>query len=522
MTVDPSRAGPPLLHLTGIQKTFPNGTVALRGVEFAAYAGQVHGLLGANGAGKSTLIKILCASIQASSGRMVWKGEEVAFRTPLEANRAGISTIHQDIPLVPTLSVLENVFLSKTNGFRHNAHDRRVFRDLCDEVGYSVNPDAQVQDLSIGARQMVCILQALSFGADLIVMDEPTASLAREERQVVYRTVRHLADSGKGLIFVSHFIDEIVALTDELTVLRDGSTVMHERTKDVVEKDIAEAIAGKTVNALEHLRHDRGTIRDDIVLECKKLASPGNLAPTDLTIKAGEVVGVAGLLGSGRSELMHAIFGADKHAEGEVRFNGKKMPRSTVASVRAGMALVPEDRNQQAIVPTFEIWRNITLPHLDETAKGGLLLQRAAEFVRAESAISQLSIKTDSPETFVTELSGGNAQKVTVARWLFGDVKLLLLDEPTAGIDVGAKADILALVRELARQGMAVMIVSSEFEEILAVSDRVLVMRDGAVVSEQQAQDTDDHALILLAGANEKSNGRNETDTAENESKIDA
>ncbi len=493
------RGEQPLLELTEIQKTFPNGTVALRGVDFAAYAGSVHGLLGANGAGKSTLIKILSATYPATSGSQVWKGKPVSFSSPLEANKAGIATIHQNIPLVPTLSVLENVFLWKESGWRRDPHDRTRFAEICDEVGYRINPDDLVSELSIGARQMVCILQALSYGADLIVMDEPTASLAKEEREIVYATVRRLAGQGKGIIFVSHFLDEIVALTDEVTVLRDGKTVMHAVTSDVAEADIANAIAGKTVGTLEHLRHDRGTIRDQVVLECERLASPAGLQPTDLTLRAGEVIGIAGLLGSGRSELVHAIFGSDKHATGKVVMNGKTMGRSPRQSVRAGMALVPEDRDQQAIIPVFEIWKNNSLPYLDQTARHGLFLNRDTEMEWAARAIEMLNIKTDSPETFVTELSGGNAQKVTVARWLFGEARLIILDEPTAGIDVGAKADILALVRKLAADGVAVIIISSEFEEILAVSDRILVMRDGAVVAERDAAEVDDQDLILLA-----------------------
>lgn len=511
MTTLPRHRGEqPLLELSGIQKTFPNGTVALRGVDFSAYAGTVHGLLGANGAGKSTLINILSATYAASGGTQVWKGEQVSFSSPLAANKAGIATIHQNIPLVPTLSVLENVFLWKEGGWRKDRDDRVRFAEICEEIGYQIAPDDLVGDLSIGARQMVCILQTLSLGADLIVMDEPTASLAKEERQIVYSTVRRLCDQGKGIIFVSHFLDEIVALTDEVTVLRDGKTVMYAVTADVEEADIANAIAGKTVGTLEHLRDARGTIRDEVVLECTDLASPQGLEKTSLKLRAGEVLGIAGLLGSGRSELVHAIFGSDKQATGTVVLNGKPMGKSPSQSVCAGMALVPEDRDQQAIVPVFEIWRNTSLPYLDKTAKHGFLLNRDVEMDWANQAIEKLNIKTDSPETFVTELSGGNAQKVTVARWLFGDAKLIILDEPTAGIDVGAKADILALVRKLAADGVALIIISSEFEEILAVADRILIMRDGAVVAEREAALTDDKELILLASGISQSAAKQE------------
>ncbi len=488
-----------ILHLEGIQKVFPNGTKALRGVDLTVHAGRVHGLLGANGAGKSTLIKILSATLPPTGGRMIWKSQPVAFRTPLEANRSGIATIHQNIPLVPTLSVIENVFLWRRSRWRRSAEDRARFADLCAGVGYGVDPDRLVADLSIGARQMVCILQALSHGADLIVMDEPTASLAKAERSLVYATVRRLCGQGKAIVFVSHFLDEIMALTDEVTVLRDGVAVMRARTAEVKDADIAAAIAGKAVGTLDHLREDRGTVRDKVVLACRDLASPRGLAPTSFSLRAGEVVGIAGLLGSGRSELVHAVFGSDAEATGTVTFLGRRMGHSPRRSVAAGMALVPEDRDLQAIVPQFEIWRNNSLPYLGKTAAGGLILREDVERAWGRRAIETLAIKADSPEILVTELSGGNAQKVTITRWLFGDARLLLLDEPTAGIDVGAKADILALVRKLAQDGAAVIVVSSEFEELLAVADRVLVMRDGSVVAERRAGETDDQELILLA-----------------------
>jgi ribose transport system ATP-binding protein len=491
----------PLLQLRQVSKTFPNGTVALRGVDFEARAGKVHGLLGANGAGKSTLIKILSGEIPASGGTIAWRGGNVAFRSPAEANAAGIATIHQHIPLVPTLSVLENVFLGARNFWRAHRNDRSRFAELCEEVGYAVDPDALVEDLSIGRRQMVSILKALAGGADLIVMDEPTASLANEEREIVYQTVRRLAGQGNGVVFVSHFLDEVVALTDEVTVLRDGRHALSAQTRDIDEHAIAEAIVGKAVATLEHLRADRTPPSEATRLKVSKLASGAKLKPATFVLRKGEVIGVAGLLGSGRSELLHAIFGSDPNASGAVELDGEPLPRSTPGAVRAGVALVPEDRKAQGLVPGFEIWRNVTLPHLAQTARGGWLTQGAVEWDWGEKAIAKLGIRASSPDILVTELSGGNAQKVTVAKWLFGDIKLLLLDEPTAGIDVGAKADILTLTRRLAETGVSVVIVSSEFEELLAVADRILVMRDGAIVAERDAATTSEHELVLLASS---------------------
>jgi ribose transport system ATP-binding protein len=490
-----------LLRVERVEKIFPNGTVALRGVDLEVERGSVHGLLGANGAGKSTLIKILSGAFAASGGRIVWHGEVARWSSPKEANAMGVATIHQHIPLVPTLSVIENVFLGDSGRWRRDQAYRERFAQLCEEVGYALEPDALVADLSIGERQMVAIFQALGTGAELIVMDEPTASLANEEREIVYRTVRHLARAkGKAILFVSHFLDEVIALTDCVSVLRDGVVVMHAKTDELDEARIAEAIAGREIVALERAAPPARAPHASVLLELDALASPGKLAPLTLNVAAGEVIGVAGLLGSGRSELLHAIFGADAAATGTVRVRGKPIGRSTGTAVAAGLALVPEDRMRQGLVPLFEVWRNTTLPALEGVSWRRWLPSRAQERKRGEEAIRRLQIKAQSPDVLVTELSGGNAQKVTIAKWLFSDVEVFLLDEPTAGIDIGAKTDILLLVRELAAAGKAVIIVSSEFEELLAVSERIIVMRDGKCVATRMGRDTSEHELILLAG----------------------
>jgi ribose transport system ATP-binding protein len=497
---------PPLLQVRNVCKTFGSGTVALRGVDLDVAPGKVHGLLGANGAGKSTLIKILSGAFPASSGELIWNGRPVQLDGPKQANDLGIATIHQHIPLVSTLSVIENVFLGANGFWRRDPSARSRFAALCARVGYRLDPDAIVGELSIGQRQMVAIFQALGSGARLIVMDEPTASLATDERELVYRTVRRLSQvEGKAILFVSHFLDEVMALTDCVTVLRDGRAVLTADTNDLDEEKIAEAIVGRRLAALEReARNDAGRPpRESAVaalLEIRDLASAGKLAPATLTIAAGEVVGVAGLLGSGRSELLHAIFGADAAATGEVLMDGRVVPRSTVCAVQAGLALVPEDRRAQGLVSDFEIWRNATLPALERVSLFGLFPIRGLERRRGADAIRDLGIKADSPDSPVSQLSGGNAQKVSIAKWLYSDAKVFLLDEPTAGIDIGAKADILVLIRKLAAAGKAIVVVSSEFEELLAVCHRILVMRDGKCVAERLAHDTSEHELVLLAG----------------------
>lgn len=492
----------PLLRLDGIAKTFPNGTVALRSVDLTVTAGRVHGLLGANGAGKSTLIKILSGAFPPTGGEITWRGAPARWRKPSDPKAAGVATIHQHIPLVPTLSVLENVFLDDRSPWRRAAVQRARFARLLETLDYRLDPDALVQDLPIGQQQMTAILQALCTGAELIIMDEPTASLANEEREVVYAAVRRLAHGeGKAIIFVSHFLDEVLALTDEVTILRDGRAVLHAQTADLDQDRIAEAIVGREIAALEAAAGRTSYARERVLAEIAELSSPRKLASTSLTLRQGEVVGLAGLLGSGRSELMHAIYGADPQARGEVRLDGQPVGRSPGAAVRAGIGLVPEDRVKQGLQPQFEIWRNVTLPRLEQVSWRGLMPNREQEVACGAEAIRRLAIKAPGPEALVTELSGGNAQKVTIARWLFGGTRLFLLDEPTAGIDIGARNDILHLIRDLAADGAAVLMASSDFEELLAVCDRILVMREGRVVAERRAAETHEHELVLLAGA---------------------
>ncbi len=496
------QAQSPIMKLQAVEKTFANGTTALRGVNLEISAGRVHGLLGANGAGKSTLIKILSGAYAASKGDVIWRGKSVRWDSPKAANSMGVATVHQHIPLVPTLTILENIFLDDNGLWRRSATLRKRFDGLCERMGYWLDPDLAVSDLSIGQRQMVAIFQAFGTGADLIVLDEPTASLALDERELVYSAVKKLSKvEGKAVLFVSHFLDEVMALTDQVTVLRDGVVVMTAETGDLNESLIAEAIVGKQVAALEHAPR-RHASKSGVTprLTTKNLASAGRLHPISLDVAPGEVVGLAGLLGSGRSEVLHAIYRADPYATGEVLLDGKPFGRSTGAAVAAGIGLVPEDRNRQGIIPDFEIWRNVTLPALDGITSFGGVLSRKLERARGWSSIRTLSIKASSPDILVTDLSGGNAQKVTISRWFFSDVKLFLLDEPTAGIDVGAKADILRLVRELADAGSSIIIVSSEFEELLAVCDRILVMRDGRCIAERSADETSEHELLLLAG----------------------
>lgn len=507
MSTSSTTSRDPLLEIRGLAKTFPNGTVALRGVNLTVRAGAVHGLLGANGAGKSTLIKILSGAQAATAGDIIWRSERMRWNGPSEPKAAGIATLYQHIPLVPTLSVLENVFLAESSasgfGWRRSVELEARLQGLADKIGYHIDAHAQVGDLPIGQRQMVAILQALAGRAQLIIMDEPTASLATAEREIVYRTIKHLTHvEGTAVLFVSHFLDEIVSLTDEVTVLRDGVAVLHADTADLDEAKIATAIAGRAVEAVTRERRQSARPNHDAAppLEVNQLHSPGKLKPCSFAVAAGEVLGIAGFLGSGRSELLHTIFGADSNAHGEVRVHGKLVDRSPAAAVRSGIGLVPEDRMSQGLIPEFGIWRNVTLPFLESLAWRSVVMSHRQEIDQARQAISRLRIKAASVDVPVRDLSGGNAQKVSIAKWLTGATKVLLLDEPTVGVDIGAKAEILRCIRDLAGAGGSVVMVSSEFEELLAVCDRILVLREGAIIAERYSDETNEQELILLAG----------------------
>lgn len=488
----------PLLELRGVRKEFPSGTVALHGVDISVEKGSIHGLVGANGAGKSTLIKVLAGAVSRSGGIIRWRGDEVTWRRPVDAQAAGLATVFQNTPLVSTLSVLENVFLGRRGGIlRDPAAVRSEYRQLVERIGYRLDPDKLVSELSIGARQMVAILQALGSGADLVIMDEPTASLAQTERNLVFDIVRRLSSSGTTFIYVSHFLNEILDLCDKVTVLRDGRVVLDEDRSQITEENLVTGIVGDKLRAVEAT--NSATIQSsEVALEVRGVRSVRSSVAVSFQVRVGEIVGLAGLLGSGRSEILHAIYGADRRTEGTISLHGRAVHGSAAAAVRAGMALVPEDRDQQGLIANWEIWRNTSLPDIQDLAIKRTIPSMKRELDRARRAFHDLSVKAPGPDTEVSDLSGGNAQKVVFAKWLYGNATLFLLDEPTAGVDIGAKAEILELVRQFAREGKSVVIVSSEFEELLAVANRVLVVHGGKIIAERESTATTEHELVGL------------------------
>lgn len=488
----------PILETRGLTKVFGNGTQALTEVDLRVRPATIHGIVGANGAGKSTLIKIISGAIRPSDGSVTWKGREVDWSSPRDARAAGVRTIYQHIPLVPTLSVLDNVFLDQ-KGFLRGAGDLRVaFRQLLERIDYDIDPEALVSDLPIGDRQMVAILQALSTGAELVIMDEPTASLSDTERELAFSIVRRLRAQGTTFLYISHFLDEILDLTEEVTVLRDGRVTLRAATSELDAGKLIAAIAGDRLVTTEHHRTAAESIGEPL-LEVEHLHVPGRIDDVSLTVRQGEVVGLAGLLGSGRSEMLHAIFGADERARGSVTVGGRKVGRSTGAAVGAGIALVPEDRFKQGLLGPWTIWENTSLPDVETLARFGILPQQSRERARADRVVEALGVVTRSIDTEVRDLSGGNAQKVVFGKWLDGAATVFLLDDPTVGVDVGAKSDILELIRGFARAGKGVLMASSDFEELLAVSDRILVLADGVIVAELDAATATEQQVLAIA-----------------------
>jgi ribose transport system ATP-binding protein len=488
-----------VLDIDHVGKTYPGGTQALRGVSLRLRAGQVHGLVGANGAGKSTLIKIIAGAERPTSGRLRWHGEPVDWRKPSDAQVAGVAVVHQQSPVAPTLSVLENVYLGAKAGGRWKPRERQAdLQALCASIDFRIDPHATVATLSIGDRQMVSILRALAQRPQLILLDEPTASITPAERAGVLGAARRLAATGVAVVFVSHFLNEVSEICDVVSVLRDGTLVDAFDAQDMTEERMIAGIVGNRLRVVESAKpvHDVGAP----VLEVRGLRSARMAEPVDLTVRRGEIVGLAGLLGSGRTALLKAIFGADRRLAGDVLVDGHPVGSSPAAAVKAGVALVPEDRLAQGLVGDWPIWRNVSMADLASLSRRFWRLDPARERARAQQACDELGVVAPSIDTPVRELSGGNAQKVVFAKWIYKAHHVLLLDEPTAGVDVGGKADLIKLIRALAARGMGVVVVLSEFEELLSVADRVVVMNRGRITGGLAAQETSVADLTAAAG----------------------
>ncbi|MEU5361932.1 sugar ABC transporter ATP-binding protein [Streptomyces sp. NPDC005925] len=494
---------PPLLSMSGITKSFP-GVRALDGVDLDVQPGEVHCLLGQNGAGKSTLIKVLAGAHQPDTGTIRWRGEQVTLRSPIAAMRLGIATIYQELDLVEHLSVAENVHLGHeptTAGFVVRGKAARASTAaLLRRLGHpEIAPGRLVGDLSAAQQQIVSMARALSHDVRLIVMDEPSAALDPDEVDNLFRIVGDLTADGVAVVYISHRLEEIRRIGDRVTVLKDGRAVaVGLPAESTPTREVVALMTGRNVEYVFPERPGPGASAGKPVLEVRGLAREGEFAPLDLTVHAGEIVGLAGLVGSGRSEILETVYGARKPTAGRVVVDGRPLkPGSVRAAVRAGLGLAPEERKAQALLMLESVTRNVSVSSLSRFSRGGWI-DRRAELAAARTATRELSLRPDNPSVPVRTLSGGNQQKAVLARWLLRGCRVLLLDEPTRGVDVGARAELYAVIRRLADEGLAVLLVSSEVPEVLGLADRVLVLREGSVVHTAPARELDEHRVLDL------------------------
>ncbi|MEO3744834.1 sugar ABC transporter ATP-binding protein [Plantactinospora sp. B5E13] len=496
--------GEVVLRLTDVVKTFP-GVRALDGVQLEVRAGEVHCLLGQNGAGKSTLIKVLSGAHRPDSGQVEWLGQPVTFANPQAAMRAGIATIYQELDLVEDLSVAENAFLGhepRRLGFVRRGGMARRTREILGRLGHpEIPPRRMVRSLPAAGKQVVSMARALSHEARLIIMDEPSAVLAHDEVGNLFRIIRELTAQGIAVIYISHRLEEIREIGDRVTVLKDGrTTAANLPARTTPTRDLVSRMTGRSIEYVFPERTPGDKPGEDL-LQVLRLSREGEFADVSLTVRAGEVVGIAGLVGSGRSELLETIFGARRADAGTVTVGGRNLRAGSVsAAVRAGLGLAPEERKSQALLLGEPIYRNVTLATFTRWARFGFT-NAGRERGEAAAIADRLELRPRDVHRPVRTLSGGNQQKVVVGRWLLGDTRLLLLDEPTRGVDVGARAELYQVIRALADEGVGVLLVSSEVPEVLGLADRVLVMREGRVVHEAPAGDLDEDRVLDLVMA---------------------
>lgn len=486
---------PAVVSLVGVTKTFA-GVHALEEVSLDLYAGEAHALVGENGAGKSTLVKILGGVHQPDSGSLVVDGQEVLLHGPADASERGIAVIFQEPTLFPDLSVAENVFIGRQPlraGRRIDARamDREV-EAIFERLGVSIDPDRIARGLSIAEQQLVEIAKALSRKARVLIMDEPTAALSPVEAKRLFGVVETLRADGAAVVFISHRLEEVFALCQRVTVLRDGRLVLSQPLEGLTSEALVRAMVGREVRTGEHQSHEPG----QVVLEVQRLTREGVFIDISFEVRAAEVVALAGLVGSGRSEVARAVFGIDRYDAGTVKISGHPLKRgSPTAAMRAGIGFVPEDRRQQGLVMEMSVLRNIALASLASLRRLGLIFARTERSFSAEWA-RRLQVKYAGATSPVSQLSGGNQQKVVLAKWLARHPKLLIVDEPTRGIDVGTKAEVHKLLGSLAADGIAVLVISSELPEVLTLADRILVMREGRLVARMARAEATEEAIV--------------------------
>ncbi|TXK39939.1 sugar ABC transporter ATP-binding protein [Nonomuraea sp. C10] len=494
-------SGPPALALANVSKSF--GAVrALREVSLELFAGEAHALAGENGAGKSTLVKTLAGVHRPDSGQVLLNGEPVVFHNPADAQRAGVAVIYQEPTLFPDLSVAENIFMGRQPRTSLRRIDRRAMRarsaELFARLGVTVDPEQPARGLSIADQQLVEIAKAISRDARVLIMDEPTAALSGNEVARLFSVVEALRGQGCAVLFISHRLDEIFSLCQRVTTLRDGAWIASEPVGGLTHDDLIRRMVGRELGAL-YPKQD--TEAGAVALRVERLTREGVFTDVSFEVRRGEIVALAGLVGAGRSEVARAVFGIDRWDAGAVHVDGRPLPAaSPTAAMAAGLALVPEDRRQQGLVMELSIERNIGLTGL-RSLRRGLTISRAAERDRARDWAVRLRLKFAGLRDGVGVLSGGNQQKVVLAKWLATGPSVLIVDEPTRGIDVGTKAEVHRLLSELAGQGIAVLMISSDLPEVLGMADRVLVMHEGRIAAEiPRAEATEESVMSAATG----------------------
>ncbi len=489
----------PVLALDQIVKIFP-GVRALDGVQLALYPGEVTALVGENGAGKSTIVKILTGIYQPDGGEIQLDGRPVRFHTAQDAADAGVTAIHQETVLFDELSVAENIFIGHAPKGRFGLIDKAAMRtqarEILDGIGAAIDVDTRLRDLGIASKHLVAISRALSIEARVVIMDEPTAALSQKEIEELYELVDKLKAQGKAILFISHKFDEIFRIADRYTVFRDGQFVGAGEMTEIDEGALVQMMVGR---AVDQIFPKREAVIGDEVLKVVGYSHPTEFADINFSLKRGEILGFYGLVGAGRSEFMQSLIGITKPTKGVVRVDGNiRVIRSPADAISAGIVYVPEDRGKQGAITAMPIFQNVTLPSLGKTSKNGFT-RMAEEFALAREYTERLDLRAASLDTTVGSLSGGNQQKVVIAKWLATQPKVIILDEPTKGIDIGSKAAVHDFMSELAGEGLSVIMVSSEIPEILGMSDRVIVMREGRMVAELAGADLTPETLVRHA-----------------------
>ncbi len=490
-----------ILEMQDIVKTFP-GVKALDHAKLQIKKGEVHALIGENGAGKSTLMKILLGIYRPDGGTVVYKGSPVDFRVPYEALTAGISMIHQEISLIPTVDVAENIWIGREKDFSKGGiinSKKRIEKaqELLDELGIEIDPRRTVRDLSVASMQLVEIARAASYNSDIIIMDEPTSSLSDSEISILYKIIKDLSAKGTSIIFISHKLEEIFKVCSRVTVMRDGQFISVHDTSDITQDELVAKIAGREI---KDLFPKIETTPGDVALQIKGLSSGNKFQNISLNVRKGEILGLCGLVGAGRTEVMRAVFGIDPFDSGEILVDGVPAKiQSPKDAIRFGLAMVTEDRRLSGIIAGLTVKANISLAYLSSICNKFTFIGKKREDEDSKMCQKKLSIRAASLNQTIGSLSGGNQQKAIIARWLLTNPKVLILDEPTRGIDVGSKSEIHRLISELAAEGMAVVMISSEMPEILGMSDRIIVMREGRIMGEFNRNDADQETLIKRA-----------------------